>query len=244
MTDLFDQNDQTPKPNVSSDSFSDKLKTIVNDQGQPKYENVEKALDALAASQAHIKKLEEEAAASKLETAKLREDAVKAQALEEIVNRLTPKPKTQDDPPKTVNVEETIEQKVQAALTAQQAKQAANANGLTVRNALVTKFGDVEKAREAIATKAAELGMTTDALGTMSTQSPKAVLALFGITAAPSSATPTTPTATPLNPVVKAEPIKAPDKSLLSGVGATDANRKAFMKQIKEQVYKQYEVTT
>lgn len=244
MTDVFDQNTGNAPPNVSSDPFVDKLKTIVNDQGQPKYENTEKALEALVASQAHIKKLEDEAKAREQETQSLREKATKADALEEIVQRLTPAQKpTPVDPPKTVDVDEAITKKVQDALSAREAANAANANGQTVRNALVAKFGDVDKTREAIAAKAAELGMTVQQLGTMSTQSPKAVLQLFGVTA-PSISGATPPTASPLNPLIKEEAIKPPEKSLLSGVGATDQNRKEFMRQIKEKVYKQYEVQT
>lgn len=243
MTDVFDQNTQTPPSVVSSDPFSDKLKTIVNDNGQPKYDSVDKALDALTASQAHIKKLEDEAKAREQELQKSREEAAKAATLEEIVQRLTPKNKTPDDPPQPVNVEETIAKKVQDALTVQQQKAIADANGLTVRNALVNKYGDVEKTREAIAAKAAELGMSVSSLQSMSTQSPKAVLALFGV-AAPVNSAPTTPTSTPLNPIIKEEPLKAPSQSLISGPGATDKNRKEMMSKIREEIYKKYEVTT
>lgn len=244
MTDVFDPNTQTPNPDALSDPFADKLKTIVNDNGQPKYDSTGKALDALAASQAHIKKLEDEAKAREIENQRLREEATKAAALEEIVQRLTPAPKSPPvDPPKTVDVDEAIAKKVQDALSAREAANAANANGMTVRNALVTKFGDVEKARDAIAAKAAELGMSVSAIQQMSTQSPKAVLALFGV-AAPVNSAPTTPSSTPLNPNVKDEPLKAPAQSLISGPGATDKNRKEMMAKIKEQVYKKYEVTT
>jgi hypothetical protein len=243
VTDVFDQNTDTPQVHVSSDPFADKLKTIVNDNGQPKYESVDKALDALTASQAHIKKLEDEAKAREQELQKSREEAMRATTLEEIVQRLAPKNKTPDDPLKTVNVEETIAKKVQDALGAQQQKATADAKGLVVRNALVNKFGDVEKTRDAIAAKAAELGMSVSALQSMSTQSPKAVLALFGVQA-PASSAPTTPTSTPLNPVVKSEPLKAPEQSLISGPGATDKNRKEMMAKIREEIYKKYEVTT
>jgi hypothetical protein len=51
VTDVFDQS--TPPnvaPPVSGDPFADKLKTIVNDQGEPKYKDTQAALDALKLS--------------------------------------------------------------------------------------------------------------------------------------------------------------------------------------------------
>lgn len=245
MTDVFDQNHQPPVPPVSSDPFADKLKSIVNDQGQPKYENTEKALEALAASQAHIKKLEDEAKAREQETQKLREEATKAEALEEIVSRLTANSqnKTKKDDPPPVDVEKVITDKVTSVLSQREAQIRANANGQDVRNSLVAKFGDVDKAREAVNSKAAELGMTNEALAALSTQNPKLVLTLFGITNTQSVSSPVVPSGTPLNPSKKEEPLKVPTTSLISGVGATDKNRKEFMQKIKDEVYKKYEVT-
>lgn len=246
MTDVFDQNHQPPVPPVSSDPFADKLKSIVNDQGQPKYENTEKALEALAASQAHIKKLEDEAKAREQETQKLREEATKAEALEEIVSRLTANSqnKTKKDDPPPVDVEKVITDKVTSVLSQREAQIRANANGQDVRNSLVAKFGDVDKAREAVNSKAAELGMTNEALAALSTQNPKLVLTLFGITNTQSSSAPVVPSGTPLNPPKKDEPLKAPEHSIISGVHATDKNRKELMARIKEQVYKEHGITT
>jgi hypothetical protein len=246
VTDVFDQNTPPNTPIVSSDPFADKLKTIVNDQGQPKYETTDKALEALAASQAHIKKLEDEAKAREQETARLREEATKASALEEIVQRLTGTPnkaKEVETPTNPVDVEKVIAEKITQVLSVEKQKEAANANGLVVRNALVTKFGDLDKARDAVNAKAAELGMTNESLGTLSAQNPKLVLTLFGLSAPNSTSNVTTPSSTPLQPVQKDESLKAPDKSLISGLHATDANRKELMRKIKEQVYKQYDVT-
>lgn len=93
MTDLFDQNNQEQTNNVATDNnnpFEDKLKVIVNDQGQPKYKDIPAALDALKASQDHIKRLEDEAkAAQALTLLKAVANKARADALEEIVNRLS-----------------------------------------------------------------------------------------------------------------------------------------------------------
>lgn len=246
MTDVFDQNTQTPTPIVSSDPFADKLKNIVNDQGQQKYENTEKALEALAASQAHIKRLEDEAKAREQEQQKLREEATKAQALEEIVQRLTgnrnraPEVETPTNP---VDVEKVIATQVQNALSVEKQREAANANGQAVRNALVGKFGDVEKAREAVNAKASELGMTNEGLAALSSQNPKLVLSLFGLTGQHSTPQVTTPSSTPLTRPQVDTPVKAPEFSVISGPGATDKNRKELMAKIKEEIYKKYEVT-
>jgi len=245
VTDVFDQN-TTPPANVSNDLFADKLKTIVNDQGQPKYDNVEKALDALAASQAHIKKLEDEAKAREPEVNKLREEATKAQALEEIVQRLTgnsQKQKNVETPTDAVDVEKVIAKQVQNALSERDATTVANANGQAVRNALVNKFGDVEKARAAVEQKAQELGMTNAQLATLSAQSPKMVLALFGATEVASNSNPIVPSSTPLNPARSNQSVQSPTVSIISGPGATDKNRKELMARIKEEVFKKYDVT-
>lgn len=246
MTDVFDQNTTPPNTNVSSDPFADKLKTIVNDQGLPKYENTDKALDALAASQAHIKRLEDEAKARESETAKLREEATKAQALEDIVQRLTGNSQKQtkvETPTQTVDVEKVIADQVQNALSQREAALVANTNGQSVRNALVSKFGDVEKARAAVEQKAQELGMTNTQLATLSAQSPKMVLSLFGLQVEQANSNPITPSGTPLNPAKAPEPVQRPAQSLISGVGATDKARKELMAKIREEVYKKFDVT-
>lgn len=247
---VFDQNtNQETKiaTDTNTNLFDDKLKEIVNDQGQPKYKDVNAALEALKASQDHIKRLEDEAKARTAEEQRLREDAAKAVALEEIVNRLAGNAQsTQTKVETTTNAgtsEEAIVKTLDRVLQQREASARAQANLTNVQNALLAKFG--EKTNEVVAAKAAELGTTTQRLGALSSETPQAVLALFGLVGQQtSSAAPTTPSSTPLNPPKVDEPLKRPEKSLISGPGATDKNRKEMMAKIKEEVYKKYNVTT
>jgi hypothetical protein len=247
---VFDQNTDELKPivtPVNNDPHADKLKEIVNEQGQPKYKDTASALEALKASQAHIQRLETEALARKAEEEKLREEATKAAALEAVLDRLT---KNNQQPPTKVETptnagldEDAIVKKLESIVSSREAIAKANSNISSVTNALVAKFGDEEKAKEAVANKAKELGMSVKDLGEQSSKTPKGVLAWFGITDTPALAPqPTTPSSSPVNPPKHEGGVKPPERSLISGPGATDAARKAKMEEIKADVYKRYGV--
>lgn len=247
MTDLFDQNNQETPNNVALDSnnpFEDKLKVIVNDQGQPKYKDIPSALDALKASQEHIKRLEDEAKAAQALTAESVANKARADALEEIVNRLSNnsgKPAEPATPVKEAPTEEAIVKQLENIIARKEAQSTAQKNIQAVQTSLIAKFGDEAKTKEAVAAKAKELGLTPQKLGALSSETPLAVLALFGITSNNGAAS-TIPSATPLNPHNPDKPLERPAQSVISGPGATDANRKALMNKIKEEVYKKYEV--
>lgn len=249
MTDVFDQNNQTPNtnvaPNVSSDLLADKLKEIVNEQGQPKYKDAIAALEALKASQAHIKQLEAEKQAEKQLVDSAIAEKTRADALEEIVKRMTgnPNPPKQVETPTNAGMsEEATKKLLETVLANREAESAARQNSISVSNALLAKFGD--KTKELVAAKAAELGMTPQELGTLSSNKPKAVLALFGLAGPAQTSQPTTPSSTPFNAPATEKPLERPAQSLISGIGATDKNRKALMKQIKDDVYKKFNVET
>lgn len=250
MTDVFDQGTQTPPTNVApvnSNLFEDKLKGIVNDQGVPKYKDVNAALDALNASQEHIKRLEDEAKTSKSVIDNAIAEKARADALEEIVKRYTQNsgnPSTVATATKEVPSEEAIVNQLETIISKREAIASAQKNVSTVTSALIAKFGDEAKTKEAVAAKAKELGMTPQRLGALSGESPNAVLSWFGLTASNSSASPTSPSSTPLNQPKDTSELKRPEQSLLSGPGATDANRRALMKQIKDDVYKKLGVET
>lgn len=250
---VFDQNTQTTNdtttqttPPDTTNLFADKLKEIVNDQGQPKYKDVNAALDALKAAQDHIKQLETEARSREAETTTLREAATKATALEEIVNRLTNNSQTKPNVETTTNAgmsEEQIVATLEKLLSTKDAQRVAQSNLDNVQNALVTKFGD--KTKEVVAQKAKELGTTPSELGALSSKNPQLVLTLFGLVAGNNNSNPTvSSTNTPVNPPPQNDELKRPEVSILSGAGATDKNRKALMAQIKADVYKKLQVET
>ncbi len=239
LTDVFDQNTSPNNvaPPVNNDPFADKLKTIVNDQGEPKYKDTQSALDALKASQDHIKRLEDEAKARQSEISNAVAEKARADALEEIVQRFSnsPPPSKVETPTKEVD-ETAIVKTLETLLAQRDAKTVAQSNVQAVTSALVAKFGDEEKTKAAVAAKAAELGLTPQRLGALSSENPKAVLAWFGVANTPASQ-PTTPSQSPLNPPKPNTSVERPALSLISGPGATDRNRKEFMAGVKKEVY-------
>lgn len=245
---VFDQNTQPPNtPPENNDPFADKLKNITNEQGQPKYKDTNAALDALIASQQHIQRLEAEAAERKRVEDELKSKASQADVLQEVVNRLTknnsvetPKVET---PTNTGLTEDKIEQLVTQQLEKRRAQETAQKNVVEVTNSLTAKFGDEVKTKAAVAQKAAELGTTAEALGILSSSNPKLVLSLFGITAPTSTPAITTPSSSNSNSPPSNE-LKRPERSLLSGPGATDKNRREMMQKIKEDIYRKFEITT
>jgi methylphosphotriester-DNA--protein-cysteine methyltransferase len=242
MSDVFDQDTTIPPvAPVAAPVFDDKLKTIVNDKGEPKYKTVDDALEALKASQAHIKQLEAENSVRDAELLRLREEEAKAKTLEEIVAKLqnTTDPARNTTPPNAGLSEDAIAKAIDARLTAREQTARTQQNVTEVTNILTTKFGD--KTKEVVAAKAAELGMSPKELGTLSSVNPKLVLSLFG--EKPAVSQPTTPSVTtPLAPA-NTEKALEPQKGLIVGINATDKNRQALMKEIKERVYKRLEVT-
>ena len=246
MTDVFDQDtnkteEKTIAPIVAS-PFDDKLKTIVNDQGQPKYKTVDEALEALKPSQEHIKQLEAESKLRDAEILRLRDEVKAKEALEQVVERLTNNKETVPPvtPQSTGLSEDAIEKTLNTLLSQRDAKAIAQKNMDDVANVLTTKFG--EKVKEQIALKATELKMTPQQLGALSSTNPALVLSLFGEKSVPNPQLVTPSNSTPLKTPSADTELKRPEKSLLVGVHATDRNRQALMKEIKAKVYKDLEV--
>lgn len=221
------------------DIFVDKLMAITDENGRPKYDSIEKALDALSASQAHIKQLE-------AEQTQLRDEVAKAQTLEEVVKRLggkvddnAEKPKV-ETPPSGGLSEEQAAELVRKILNGEKQKDSAITNLKSVNDTLVQRFGD--KASEVVMQKAKELGTTAQQLKELSASNPNMVLALFGGSTSSPSATSSSFNLSGYKP--KQEELKRPEQSLISGPGATDKKRMDFMAQIRANVYKKYGVET
>lgn len=243
MTDsVFDQKTETTNVAPSNpDPFADKLKSIVGDDGKPKYETVDKAIEALAHSQAHIKQLEAEKAAERVELATLREKAAQAATLDEIVQRLSQNNSGQPkETPQHAGLSEAATVKaLEDLLARKEAEKITIGNRQAVQDALLTKFGD--KTREAVANKAKELGISPEELGSLSSRSPGVVLALFDAKKAPIPTTPPTSFNLAGQPVIE-QPLGPPAKSLLTGAKSKD--QADFMRKIKEDVYKRFEIET
>ncbi len=152
------------------------LQAIVNEQGTPKYQSVADALKALANSQEHIKRIEQE-------NASLREATIKAKTVESILEAIKPQ-EAAPAPQKTetVDISATVEQILQRR--EQEAKQTENLN-LVIASA-TKAYGD--KVSEVFYSKAAELGLSQTAINTLASTNPKAVLKLLGLDAVTNTA--------------------------------------------------------
>lgn len=235
---------QTPAtPSASPASidtlFADQLKQIVNERGEPKYDSLPKAIDALKHSQEYIPQLRTELSQKDAELQQLREELAKRQTAEEIISKFTPpqpEPVQHQSAPQGLD-ESTLEALVQRQLAKQAEVSTQTANTTSVQNALIQKFGD--KAKEVVAQKAQELGLSLQALGELSAKSPAAVLALF-------QASPSAPTGAPMRssvhlPDVKQEVDLTPHKSMLRG--SSEKDQVEYMRKIKAAVYAKHDIT-
>ena len=243
--DVFDNKPIQATPDTTSNSdnpFADQLKEIKNEDGQQKYGNVEEALKGSANAQQFIQQLKEEKSTLDTENERLRAELEKASTLDDVVNRITANQKPQDD--QTVQTGGLDEQAVlnlfQKTLESTKAQETHSRNEEQVLTALANKYG--EKTKEVVANRAKELGTTPASLGELARENPTLVLTLFGETAAKSAPSTTSSINFPPNVLPMETELKSPEKSLLSG--ATSKEQTDFMKQIKEKVYKKYDVQT
>lgn len=246
MTDqsnLFNQNtnpvvDQQPNQPVLQDALQDLLASIKNEQGLPKYKDAHTALDALKHSQAFIDQLKTEKQQQEAELARLKAELEKRQAVEEVVNRLSQNQSNAAQTNTEVLTPAQVAELVQNQLQADRLRSDKEQNLLKVNQTLIQRFGD--KAAEALKNKAQELGITVQALGELAQQSPQAVLAYFPVTQQPNAQQATLNTAAFQN-APQTFDIPAPSKSLLSGASSKD--QAAYMKEIRDAIYKKYGVT-
>jgi hypothetical protein len=163
--------------------------------------------------------------------------------MDELLEQLKTAGKEQEKPAKETPSagglsEEAVAALVKKTLEERETNVRAKSNFERVNGELVKKFG-IEKAKDAVAKKAQELGTTSDALGKLAAESPELVLALFG----ESVAKPAQPTTSSVNLPFTPAPsgVERPKKSLL--LGATSREQKELMMKIKEDVYRRHGVT-
>lgn len=185
MTDIFDDNapaDQqqvVPQPPAAI-QLPDEVAELVG-EGK-KYATPEAALKALPHAQKHIATLE-------AELAELREKASGAHNVDELYETVQDLLKKQKATPGATEVSEDVIANVLARqLEQREAKQKQEQNVAAFKDALGKKFGD--KAKEQFAAKAAELGLSVEALSDVVRKSAPAGLALFGLTASPGAPKP------------------------------------------------------
>lgn len=243
MSDSLFKDEGTPTPasnplDTSAELFATKLLAIRNERGEPKYDSIEKALEALQHSQTYIPQLKHEKETLEQEVARMREELAKNAGIEEVIARLSPQRAPEGSNTTTTPValdEAAVQQMLQRALTAQESKKLAEQNLSAVRSALIDKFGD--KAADEVKNKAASLGLPMSEVDRIAATSPTAVLAWFNASSPASSSAPVRSTVSlPSNG--EPQKVSRPEKSVLRGASSKD--QAEFMKRIRDEVFREH----
>jgi hypothetical protein len=235
-----DENDtiNPATPEDLNNNLEDKLNSIVNESGQPKYKDVATALDALQASQQFIEQLKSEKKAEEEAKERAMKELEKVGNIEDFVNRLNPTPEPKTVTPTKVSDSEglSVEQVdaiFQKKLEEQNRRQQEISNLTSVQKSLAEKFGDQAAAK--VKQRAEELGTTPAAMEDMAKNNPKLVLELFGSGVAPTSTSPSqTTTFGKIKTSDDDEPLKVEHgKGPLSGGMSTKEVTELFRKSSK-----------
>jgi len=227
---------ETPEPQQtppqSDNLFADKLSSITDETGRPKYGDVSTALDALKHSQQFIPQLQSEKKQAEEALAKLQEEneALK-KAQEQALQQQVPQ-----EPPAPAGLDaESIEKLLEEKLTAKQQASQQEANLNKVLSTLTSTFGNEAQAK--VDEVAAANGLSKAELQELSKTKPQLVLNMFGgVTASPKP----TGGGHQFGHQPPANEIPAPAKSMLRG--ATQKEIAEHMKQVQAYVYKKYDV--
>ncbi len=174
------QNSETPDTSQAN-PFADQLSGIKNENGEPKYKDVETALKALNESQQYIKTLTDAGKAQKGELEQARQELAKMGSIDDFVKKISP-PTAPTNPPVTPEVSSLSEEKVVSILAEQmrvaQEAQSQDANLKSVIAQLSQIHGD--KASSFIKQKAVEMNTTPQALQDLAKANPAMALAALG----------------------------------------------------------------
>lgn len=166
--------------NVSKENpFADLLGTIKNERGEPKYKDLNTALDALKHSQEFIPQLKSDKERVEKELEDARKEIERLKAVEDSVTRLT-----SGQSPQTTQTSQGLDAEAVANLVTQtlqrrETESTQKANLSSVVNTLQQAFG--QDAEKNFYSKANELGISVEEMNTLAAKSPKAVYDLFGL---------------------------------------------------------------
>lgn len=243
MSDLFTQ-EQTPVQTPTSqgdDVLATKLSTIVNENGEPKYANVETALDALKHSQEFIPSLKSQVTEQEAEIARLREQVAKQSGVQEALERFATQPQAQpqvtEETPAATPGEQDVTSLVQNVFKQHLQTTQEDANFEQVQKVLTEQHGD--QAKNFVSKRALELGTTAENLGQLSRTNPTMVLELLKSTPASKPTSGGTNTTSFTQP--KDDSLERPTKSLMQGAPSNDVED--YMRKIRENVYKKHGIT-
>jgi hypothetical protein len=237
MTDIF-TTPETPSQEqpVQTNALDTMLASIKNEQGNQKYDSVEKALEALQHSQEFIPTLKSQLQEKDTELSNLRMEISKQQGINETIERLSTASQDPVQPKPEQEVSQDIESIVANLLQSHQTQSAEESNKKQVNDTVVALYGD--KAGEYMLNKSKELGMSLDALESMAKQSPQAALKLLEVEGKTSHNVSSVNAGNYRtdNLAPRKEELSLPETSLMSGPNSSK-NRIEFMKKVRADVY-------
>lgn len=200
-TNIFNQNQTTDsnqnQTNSSDTSFTDLLGSIKNERGEPKYKDVQTALQALQHSQEFIPQLKTEKEQLEIELANLKKEVERLKTVDETVSRLTSPQSQQTTQQSTGLSAEDVTNLVSQALSRKESEAVQKANLNTVVSQLQEVFG--KDAETNFYSKAKELGMSVEEMNSLAAKSPQAVFKILGIEKKAVQSTPSLSTKPSLN---------------------------------------------
>lgn len=214
------EENKTPET-PASDPYATLLTMITNENGEPRYGSVEKALSSIPHAQSHIKTLEEELRVEREKNKQLSTEAEKIKALEETIAQLTAagqeQPAGNEQTPQTgVVTEDAVAEYVRKALEAQKTSEALDLNKRQVLTEVINTYGD--KSAEFLKAKAEENGYTPEEFEQFIATKPKAALNLLKMGSTSPGVKPSTSSyKLPSQGTSNDEPLK-PEKSIMYGV--------------------------
>lgn len=226
-----------------SNPFVDKLSAIKNENGEPKYKDVEAALEALQHSQQFIETLKQEKAQEAEKAKQLEAELEKRQSVDEAVERLMGKQSQEPaDQRASSGLDANSVEEMVSNMLSKQRQQEVEANNLTqVVSQLTETYGD--KAKEVIGKRAAELNTTPAELETLARTNPSMALDLLsGVKVEGLPATVKTSQMTSTTPKNDLEPPKF-EKSIISG-GMTSSEVVDAWRQVQNYTNKKLGVET
>ena len=245
---MFNNDDQSNKqesPAPDNSLFGDQLKTIVNESGNQKYDDVNTALSALKSSQEFIPKLEDDNKTLRSELDTLKAELEKRSSVEDVVSKLLnkedkPLEQTQETPSSSALDTDSVKQILSSLLQEEKAQSTSSTNKEKVKQGFIEKYGDTAGTK--FGEMAKEAGMSTDELESLAAKSPSLVLQLIPKTnKGPSVSTGGFNSSVFTATGDDSGDIKPASQSVLAGATARDLS--AEMARHKEAVYKKHNVT-
>lgn len=254
MTDQAMFDDTTPKTednktavdpaSSNTNPFADKLNEIVNDKGEPKYKDIEAALEALKHSQDFIKTLQNESQQTKTSLQEMQSELEKRKSVEDVVKSLTNQnTQSSESKPSTEGKdnaldEDKVRNMLESLLNEKTSSQKKEDNLSLVVRTISETHG--EKAKSFIQQRAKELNTTPQELQKLAEDNPNIALSLLGGGTSTSNS-PSTQTTNPPRYVQKSEELERPKQRLITG-GASNKDVMDNWRKIKEHTMRKHNV--